>query len=115
MYLHATLGPSTRAGRRRGSRSTDHAAGRLQRLGLAVQLVPEALDVVHAICDHDVVARQHSLDGRIFLRARVLLGLGRVIDIARYTKRLIVDEVHFEAMDTRIGGGAGDLGLEVFL
>jgi hypothetical protein len=42
---------------------TDHAAWRLQRLGLTVQLVSEALDVVHAIGDDDVIARQHSLHG----------------------------------------------------
>jgi hypothetical protein len=38
-----------------------------------------------------------------------------VIDRARDTQRLIVDEVHFQSAGARIGSGAGDLGLAVFL
>jgi hypothetical protein len=78
-------------------------------------LISEALDVIHAIGDDDVIARKHSLYGRIFLRTRILLGSCSVIDRARDTQRLIVDEVHFQSAGARIGSGAGDLGLAVFL
>jgi hypothetical protein len=72
---------------------TDDAAGGLQSLGLAVQLVAEALDVVQAIGDDDVVARQDSLDGGIFFRTCILLGFGGMVDGARHTKRLVVDKM----------------------
>ena len=91
--------------------STDHAVGRLHRLGLAVQLVAEALDVVEPVGDDDVVARQHALDGRIFFRARILLGLCGVIDTPGDAEGLVVDEVDSEAADACIGAGTGDLGL----
>lgn len=94
---------------------TDDAAGRRDGLGLAVQLVAEALDVVEAVGDDNVVAREHSLYGRIFLRAGILLGPGRVIDMARDTQRLIVDEVHLEPAGARIGRVVGNLGLAVLL
>jgi hypothetical protein len=82
---------------------TDHTAGRLQGLGLAVQLVPEALDVVHSIGDDDVIARQQPLYSRIFLGARILLCLCGMVDGSRYAERLIVDQVHLEATDACIG------------
>jgi hypothetical protein len=94
---------------------TDHAAGRLQGLGLAVQLVAEALDVVQPVGDDNVVARQHPLDGRILLRPRILLGLGRVVHAARHAERLVVDEMDLEATDAGIAGRARDAGLEVVL
>lgn len=59
--------------------STNHAARRLQRFCLTVELVPEALDVIEAICNDDVVARESPLDGRVFLCTGILLGLGGVI------------------------------------
>jgi hypothetical protein len=82
---------------------TDHAAGRLQGLGFTVQLVPEALDVVHPIGDDDVIARQQPLDSRIFLGTRILLCLCGMVDVSRHAEGLIVDQVHLEATDACIG------------
>jgi hypothetical protein len=42
---------------------TDYAAWSLQCLGLAVQLIPETLDVIQPIGDDDVIARQYPLHG----------------------------------------------------
>jgi hypothetical protein len=97
----------------RAGLGTDHAAGSGYRLGLAIQLVSEALDVVQAVGNDNVIAREDSLYGRIFLRTRILLGFGSVIDSARDTQRLVVDEVHLQAAGARIGTGSGDLGLAV--
>jgi hypothetical protein len=94
---------------------TNHTARRLYGLCLAVQLVPKALDVVQSIGNDNVIAREHPLHSRVFFRPRILLGLGGLIDIARDTERLVVDEMHFEAAGARIGAGTGDLGLEVLL
>lgn len=94
---------------------TDDAARGLQCFGLAVQLVAEALDVVHSIGDDDVIARQHPLYGRIFFRPCIFLGSGSVVDAARYPEGLIVDEVDFQPADTCVGTWAGDGRLEMFL
>lgn len=96
---------------------TDHAARGGHGLGLAEQLVAEALDVVHAVGYHNVVARQHALDGRVLLGARILLSPRRVVDGARHAQRLIVDEVHLQTAGARIGcdRGIGDLGFAVLL
>jgi hypothetical protein len=78
----------------RATPGTDHAAGSRHGLGLAIQLVPEAFDVVQAIGDYNVIAREDSLYGRIFLRTGILLGPGGMIDRARDSQCLIVDEMH---------------------
>lgn len=75
-------------------------------LGFAVELIAEALDVIHTIGNDDVIARQHPLHGRIFLRARILLGFGSVVDITSDAEGLIVDEMHIEPIDARIGAGS---------
>jgi hypothetical protein len=90
-----------------------HTAGRRHGLGLAVQLVPEALDVVHSIGDDDVVARQHALHGRIFLGTRILLSPRSVVDGARHAQRLVVDEVHLQSAGAGIGARGSNLGLAV--
>lgn len=94
---------------------TDNAAGGLQGLGLAVQLVAEAFDVVQAICNDNVIPRQDPLDGRIFFRTGILLGSGRAVDGARHAQHLVVDEMDLEAGRARIGRRAGNLGLEKLL
>lgn len=104
----------------------DDAARGGQGLGLAVQLVAEALDVVHPVGNDNVVARQHALDGRVLLGAGILLGPCCVVDGARHAQGLVVDEVHFQAAGARIaaaiaigggggGGGIGDLSFAVLL
>lgn len=115
MFLYAPLGLLAWDGGVRRAVGTDHAAGSLHCFGLTVQLVPEAFDVVQAIGNDYVIARQHPLHGRIFFRARILLGPGSVIDGARDPKALIVDEVDFKATGAGIGGSTGNLGLEVLL
>jgi hypothetical protein len=94
---------------------TDHAVGRLDSLCLAVQLVAKPLDVVHAIRNDNVVTRQHPLYSGVLFSASILLSLCGMVDIARHTQRLIVNVVNFEATDSRISRGVGDLGFEEFL
>lgn len=94
---------------------TDHAAGSLNGLGLAVELIAKTFDVVQAIGDDDVVAREHPLYGRILLGAGILFSLGRVIDATGHAKRLIIDEVDLEPAGSPISTLAGDLGLEEIL
>lgn len=94
---------------------TDDAAGGLDGLGLAIQLVAEAFDVVEAVGDDDVVTGEHPLHGRILFRAGILFSLGRVIYPTGHAKRLVVDEVDLELAGPRIGALAGDLGLEEVL
>lgn len=94
---------------------TDYATRCLQSFGLAVQLIPEAFNIIEAIGDDYIVARQDSLDGRIFFRAGILLCFGSVVDRSRYAQRLIVDEVDLETTGAGIGRCAGNPGLEVFL
>ena len=93
---------------------TNHAARGLQRLRLTVQLVSEAFDVIETIGNHDIVARQHPLHSGIFFCARIFLGFGSVVDAARHTKCLVVDEMHLQSASTSIGAGIGNLRLEVF-
>lgn len=94
---------------------TDHTTWCLHSFGLTVQLVAEALDVIQTIGNDYVIARQHPLDGRIFLRAGIFLRPGSMVDVARDAKRLIVDQMDFESIEAGIGVGGRDLGLEVLL
>jgi hypothetical protein len=91
---------------------TDNTAGRLQGLCLAVQLVAEALDVVEAVGNDYVVAGEDALDSRVFLCARIFLSAGRVVDGARDTERLVVDDMDLEA-GSGLVAGSGDLVVEV--
>jgi len=101
--LHAALGLSA-CELRDAVSNTNHAARGLQGFGFAVELIPEALDVVEAICNDDIIARQNPLDGRVFLGTCVLFGLRSVVDSAGEAKGLVVDEMDFEAADARIRG-----------
>lgn len=92
--------------------ATHDAARRLHSLGLAVQLVPEALDVVQAVGNDNVVPREHALHGRVLLGARILLGSGCVVDAARHTQRLVVDQVHLQATAAPVGALTRDAGFQ---
>lgn len=94
---------------------TDDAAGGLNSLGLAVELIAEALDVIQAVGNDNVVTGEHALDGRVLLGTSILLCLGRVIYPTGQAKRLVVDKVDLEPAGARIGVLAGDLGLEKLL
>ena len=78
-------------------------------------MVAEALDVVEAVSDNDIVAGQEPLDGRIFFRARIFFGFGRAVDGARHSKRLIADQMDLQASGAGIGGRVGNAGLEELL
>ena len=95
--------------------ATDDAAGGLNGLGLAVELVAEALDVIEAIGYDNVVTGEHSLDGRVLLGTGIFFCLGRVVYPPGQAKRLVVDEVDLEPAVAGIGVLAGDLGLEKVL
>lgn len=63
---------------------------------LAVQLIAKAFNIIWAIGNNYIVARQDTFDGRIFLGAGILLGFGGVVDGAGDAKGLIVDEMDLE-------------------
>lgn len=88
-----------------------HAAGRLQRLGFAEELVPEAFYVVHAVCDDDVVSPQVPLHGGHFCGAGVLLRARGVVGIAGDAQRNVVDVVQ---LLFRVSWVGVDAALEVF-
>lgn len=93
----------------------DHAAGRLDRLRLTVELVAEALDIIQAISDDDVIPRQHSFHGGVFLSPGILFRLRRVVDRPRQAQRLVIDEVYLQPGDSGIGACVGNGGLEEIL
>jgi hypothetical protein len=70
-----------------------------------VQLVPEALDVIHAIGYDYVVAGQQALHSGHLGSAGILLRSRGMIYLSLNTERLIVDMVHLDLCDPRVGRG----------
>jgi hypothetical protein len=82
----------------------------MQRLGLAVQLVPAPLDIIHAIGNDHTVATNQPLHGRHFGGAGIFLGPRCVVDVRLQTQSLIVDVVHSKPCYLRIGGRSDSIG-----
>lgn len=105
---HVSGGAGER-GRGEGEGAGYNAARRLQRFRFAEELVPEALDVVQAVGDHEVVGAEQPLHGGVLGCARLLLGAGVAVGRARDVQRLGVDEVQPQSGGGGGGRGGGDL------
>lgn len=90
---------------------TYHAARSLKSFSFAVQLIPEALDVVQSIGDDNRVSSERAFDRRVFRRSGIFLRASFSIYIPAQAKCLIVDMDHRQAADPRLGGSF-DLGVE---
>ena len=82
----------------------DDAVGCLHGFGLAVKLVAEAFDVVHAVGDDDRVTVQGAFDSGLECCAGIFLGARSGVDIAVESEGVVVDVVQFYALDARLGG-----------
>jgi hypothetical protein len=89
-----------------------HTTRRLHRLGLTVELVPEALDIVQAVGNDDRVAVEQSLHRRHLRGTCILLRPGSTIGGAGEAERLGGDVVYCEPCDSGVGR-RGDSGGEV--
>jgi hypothetical protein len=82
----------------------------MQRLGLAVQLVPEPLDVIHPIGNDYAVTTNQALHGRHFGGPRIFLGPRCMVDVGLQTQSLIIDEMHPKPCNLWVGRGSDAIG-----
>ena len=86
-----------------------HTAGCIGSLGLAPQLIPPALDVVHPVQDDDAVAGQDALCPGVRDAAGFFLGAGMVIDVARMRSVMRGNDLHLESRFQRGRAGRKEL------
>lgn len=91
---------------------THHATPRLRCLGLAVELIPVALDIIQPIHNHDAVPSDDPLHGRHGGVAGRLLGPGIAVHGARHAEAVVADDVQLEARGGARGRRGRDLGGE---
>jgi hypothetical protein len=63
-------------------------------------LVAKAFDVVHAVGDDNGVTIQGALDGRVKSCPSIFLGSRGSVDISVESKRVVVDVMEFQTLDT---------------
>ena len=71
----------------------------LDGLGLAIQLVTKALDIVESVGNHNDIRTEKPFYCRIFRSPSVFLRLGLFIHISFYTKGLVIHMMHRHLSD----------------
>ena len=80
-----------------------HAAGCMERLGLAIQLIPESFYVIWPVCDDNTVLAKQPLYSRHFGCARILLFARRMVYLGLQSQALVVDVMDLQPCNSRIG------------